>query len=124
MRVLVVDDHPTDLKLISHLLTMSGHVVFQRPSSEGVLDFVAQDRPDVVLVDLRMPGTDGVTLIRQLRGEVHASRIPIVAVTAFPDSYSRSDLMAAGCNGFLLKPLDTRTLSEQIEAAVRHGTAA
>jgi CheY-like chemotaxis protein len=115
MRVVVIDDQPTDLKLMGHLLTMSGHAVSERTSSEGVLESIAADVPDVMLVDLNMPGIDGLTLIRQLRADVRTCGIPIVAVTAYPDTYPRSELLAAGCDRCIVKPLDTRTLSLQIE---------
>jgi CheY-like chemotaxis protein len=118
MKVLVVDDHPTDLKLISHVFAMSGHLVWQKASSEGVLDLATQDRPDVIVLDLRLPGTDGLALIRQLRGDANTNAIPIVAVTAYPDSYPPSTVLSAGGNACIVKPVDTRQLSSQIERIV------
>jgi CheY-like chemotaxis protein len=122
MKILIVDDNPTDLKLMSELFRMSGHAVYEKTSSEGVLDSIVTERPDVIVLDLRLPETDGLTLIRQLRGDSDTAQILIVAVTAYPDSYSRSELRSAGCHACIVKPFDTRRLPKQIEEIVRGQT--
>jgi two-component system cell cycle response regulator len=118
MKILIVDDHPTDLKLISQLLRLNGHTVYEKTSSEGVLDSILIDRPDVIIVDLRLPDSDGLTLTRQLKADADTAQIPIVAVTAYPDDYPRSELLSAGCVACIVKPFDTRGLSKQIEEIV------
>ncbi len=115
MKVLIVEDNPRDLKLIGDLLTMSGHVVCAKTSSEGVLEFAVAERPDVIVLDVRLPDTDGLTLTRQLKAHADSTGIPIVAITAYPDRYSRLELMAAGCDTCIIKPFDTRVLPQQIE---------
>jgi CheY-like chemotaxis protein len=118
MKILVVDDHPTDLKLISELLRMSGHVVCGRSSSAGALDSIVTDRPDVIVLDMRLSGGDGLALARQLKADASTAGIAIVAVTAYPDTYPRSELLCAGCDGCILKPFDTRQLTKQVEEIV------
>jgi CheY-like chemotaxis protein len=118
MKVLVVDDHPTDLKLISHLFAMSGHLVCQKVSGEGVVDSAVADRPDVIVLDLGLPGIDGLALIRQLKRDANTATIPIVAVTAYHDRYPRSNVLCAGGNACILKPVDTRQLTRQVERIV------
>jgi CheY-like chemotaxis protein len=118
MKVLVVDDHPTDLKLISDLLRMSGHVVRERSSTVGVLDSIVTDRPDVIVLDMRLSGGDGLALARQLKADPNTAPIPIVAVTAYPDTYPRSEVLCAGCDGCITKPFDTRQLTKQVEEIV------
>ena len=115
MKVLVIEDHPTDLKLINVVLETGGHIVHQRTSAEGAVEAIVADPPDVILLDLRLPDMDGPTLVRQLKASPETRGIPIVAVTAFPDLYRRDELLAAGCDAYILKPIDTRELPKRLE---------
>ncbi|HYU35261.1 MAG TPA: response regulator [Thermoanaerobaculia bacterium] len=114
MNVLVIEDHPTDRKLLSVVLKMDGHVVHERASAEGAVEAILTATPDVILLDLRLPGMDGLALVRQLKANQETSRIPIVVVTAFPESYPRDELLAAGCDAYIAKPIDTRQLPRQL----------
>ncbi len=115
MNVLIIEDHPADLKLMNAVLQMEGHVVCERVSAEDAVGTIAAAPPDVILLDLRLPGMDGVALIRQLKGNPETRHIPIVAMTAYPESYRREDLLAAGCDAYVVKPIDTRALPRQLE---------
>jgi two-component system cell cycle response regulator len=115
MKVLVIEDHPMDLKLINVVLETGGHIVHQRTSAEGAVEAILADPPDVILLDLRLPGMDGPTLVRQLKAGAETRGIPIVAVTAFPDLYRREEMLAAGCDAYILKPIDTRELPHRLE---------
>lgn len=117
MKVMVIEDHPTDLKLMGEVLKISGHSVHERTSAEGALEAVQADCPDLILIDLRLPGMDGLTLIRRLKADAGSCHVPIVAVTAYPDRYRREALLAAGCEACIIKPIDTRELPKQLEAA-------
>lgn len=115
MNVLVIEDHPTDRKLLSVVLRMDGHIVHERASAVGAVDAILSAMPDVVLLDLRLPGIDGLTLIRQLKAQEETRHIPVVVVTAYPESYSREELLAAGCDAYIVKPIDTRELPKKLE---------
>jgi CheY-like chemotaxis protein len=117
MKVLVIEDDPTDRKLMVALLQMSGHIVRESMSAEAALDAIVADNPDVILLDLRLPGMDGLTLIRRLKANAGTSQLPIVAVTAYPERYRHDDLLAAGCQACIVKPIDTRGLAKQLEGA-------
>jgi CheY-like chemotaxis protein len=117
MKVLVIEDDPTDLKLMMAVLTMSGHVVCGITSAEEAAEAIAKERPDVILLDLKLPRMDGLALAHQLKGNALSSSIPITAITAYPDHYHRDDIVAAGCNACIAKPIDTRKLSMQLEQA-------
>jgi len=117
MKVLVVEDHPTDLKLMGAVLSMNGHIVRGTTSAEEAVDAIAAEKPDVVLLDLRLPGMNGLTLARRLKANADTRAIPIIAVTAYPERYRREDLLAAGCDACIIKPIDTRELSNAVEAA-------
>ena len=82
MNVLVIEDHATDRKLVSVVLKMDGHVVHERASAEGAADAIVSVAPDIVLLDLRLPGMDGLALVRQLKANEATRHVPIVVVTA------------------------------------------
>jgi two-component system cell cycle response regulator len=117
MKILVVEDHPSDLKLMGAVLRMSGHMVGEHTSAEGVMDAIVADKPDVILMDLNLPGMDGLALARLLKAKADTRLIPIVAMTAYPDRYRRDELITAGCEICIIKPIDTRALPEQLEKA-------
>jgi CheY-like chemotaxis protein len=117
MKVLVIEDDPTDRKLMGAVLKMSGHLVRENASAEDAVDAIAADKPDVILLDLRLPGIDGLTFIRRLKANADTRQISIVAVTAYPDRYRREDLLQAGCEACIVKPISTRGLAQQIEEA-------
>jgi two-component system cell cycle response regulator len=110
MKVLIIEDDPTDMKLMGAVLKMSGHIVGQSTSAEEAVDAIAADKPDIILLDLRLPGIDGLTFLRQLRAKAETRPIPVVAVTAYPDRYRRDEMLAAGCDAWIAKPIDTRDL--------------
>jgi two-component system cell cycle response regulator len=119
MKVLVVEDHPTDLKLMSAVLSVNGHIVRGTTSAEEAVDAIATEKPDVILLDLRLPGMDGLALARRLKANADTRSIPIIAVTAYPERYRREELLAAGCDVCIIKPIDTRKLSNALEATER-----
>ena len=119
MKVLVIEDDPTDRKLMGEVLKMSGHFVREKASAEEALVAIAADKPDVILLDLRLPGIDGLALTRQLKADADTRHISIVAVTAYPERYRREELIAAGCEACIVKPIDTRDLARQVEHAAR-----
>lgn len=118
MNVLIIEDHATDRKLLSVVLNMEGHVVHERTSAEGAVEAILEVCPDIVLIDLRLPGVDGLTLIRQLKANEETRRVPVVVVTAYPEAYPREELLAAGCAGYIVKPIDTRELPRQLAELV------
>jgi CheY-like chemotaxis protein len=115
MKVPVIEDDPTYLKLMGAVLKVSGHAVDEKTAAEGAMEAIAADRPDVILLDLRLPGIDGLGLVRLLKANAGTRQIPIVAMTAYPDRYRRDELLTAGCDAFIVKPVDTRELPKQLE---------
>lgn len=115
MNVLVIEDHATDRKLLSVVLATDGHIVHERSSAKGAVEAVRDVQPDIVLLDLQMPEVDGLSVIRQLKAHEATRHIPIVAVTAYPEAYPRDVLYSAGCEAYILKPIDTRELPKKLE---------
>jgi two-component system cell cycle response regulator len=119
IRVLLIEDDRTDLKLMSLVLAASGLTVRESVSGEGILEAVAADRPDVILLDLRLPGRDGRSIARSVKSDPRTREIPIVAVTAFPDLYGPEEMKDAGCDLCIVKPIDTRALPRTLASLVR-----
>ncbi len=115
MKILVVEDHPSDLKLMGAVLRMSGHIVGEHTSAEGVMEAIVADKPDIILMDLNLPGMDGLALTRLLKAKADTRSIPIVAMTSYPERYRREELITAGCEICIIKPIDTRQLPKQLE---------
>jgi CheY-like chemotaxis protein len=109
-RILVVDDNYVNLKLASELMECEGYVVDRAPNAEAALDSIREHKPDLVLMDLALPGMDGLELTRHLRSQEATRRIPIVALTAFAMKRDEDRAMEAGCDAYIVKPIDTRKL--------------
>lgn len=111
-RILVVDDNLVNLKLAGDLCACEGYDVDRAHSAEGALEAIARRRPDLILMDLALPGMDGLSLTRALRGREDTRDIPVVALTAFAMKHDEERAREAGCDAYLAKPIDTRALPE------------
>jgi two-component system cell cycle response regulator DivK len=108
--VLVVDDNPTNLKLIAYLLQAKGYQVRTAIDAENALQEVETCRPALILMDLQLPGMDGLELTRRLKASADTRDIVIIAVTAYAMKGDEERARAAGCDGYVPKPVDTRAL--------------
>lgn len=119
MNILLVEDDPTDSKLLGAVLESSGHRVLKMESGEQAVEEIKPRKPELILLDLQLPGMNGLALARLLKQDPDTRHIPIVGMTAAPEKFSREEALAAGCDAYIVKPVDTRKLSQQIT-----GTAA
>jgi two-component system cell cycle response regulator DivK len=113
-RVLVVEDNALNLKLVRDVLLRAGFEVIEARSGE---EGVAQARactPDMILMDLQLPGIDGTQAMRMIREDPGGTDIPIVALTAFAMSEDRERALRSGFDGYLIKPISVRDLPRQI----------
>lgn len=108
--VLVVDDNPTNLKLIAYLLQAKGYDVRTAIDAETALQEVQTFRPALILMDLQLPGMDGLELTRRLKAAPETRDIVVIAVTAYAMKGDEERARAAGCDGYVPKPVDTRAL--------------
>lgn len=113
--MLVVDDNPVNLKLASDLLEMEGMDVYRAVDAESALEMVRKKTPDLILMDIGLPGMDGLTLTKILKEEGATKNIVIVALTAFAMKGDQEKIMASGCNGYITKPINTRKFSEEVK---------
>lgn len=113
-KILVIDDNPINLKLVSELLEFEGHKILKAADAEEAQIVLAGALPELILMDIALPGMDGLTLARKLRGEERTRHIRIVALTAFAMKGDDQKAFDAGCDGYITKPIDTRRLPEQV----------
>jgi CheY-like chemotaxis protein len=115
-RILVVDDRPLNLKLTRLLLTGEGYEVQTAIDAEQALVVLQAFRPDLILMDLQLPGIDGFELTRRLKADPATAAIRIVALTAYAMKGDEERARAAGCDGYIAKPIETRRLASQVAA--------
>ena len=112
--ILVIEDHPINLKLMVNLLESEGHQVEQAENAEMALCMLSHHLPHLILMDIALPGIDGLALTRKLKGNPQTCRIPIIALTAYAMNGDQQKALEAGCNGYITKPIETRKLPQQV----------
>ncbi|MBP1817541.1 response regulator [Mycobacterium sp. OAE908] len=115
-RILVVEDNPLNLKLVRDVLSFAGYDVIEAQSGEEGLRAAKETPPDLVLMDLQLPGIDGTETLHRLRRDTLGPDVPIVAVTAFAMAEDKERAARAGFDGYIEKPISVRALPGQIEA--------
>jgi len=112
-RILIIDDNPTNLKLALCVLELEGYRVDQAVDAEQALVFLRDTVPDLIFMDISLPGMDGLTLTRKLKAEDRFKHVPIVALTAYAMKGDKENALNAGCDGYIAKPIDTRAFPAQ-----------
>lgn len=113
--ILVVDDNPTNLKLVADVLAFDGYRILKASDAEEAQEVIRTTPPDLILMDIALPGMDGLTLTRKLKSDEKTRNIIVVALTAFAMKGDDEKARAAGCDGYITKPIDTRALSGSVE---------
>jgi len=116
--ILIVDDNPTNLKLARVVLAAEGYDVRTADDAEEALRVLETFRPRVILMDLQLPGMDGLELTRKLKRDPERRGIVILAVTAYAMKGDEEKARAAGCDGYVTKPIDPETLPATIAAHI------
>jgi putative two-component system response regulator len=118
-KILVVDDHPSSRMTAVALLSVEGYDVLEAESGMAALDLVTQIAPDLILLDVMMPGMDGFEVCRRLKQDEHTRLIPVVFVTALNDRRARLKGIESGGDDFLTKPFDQLELSARVKSLIR-----
>lgn len=113
--ILVIEDHAPNATLVVDLLSFYGFRVSWAQDGEKGLEMLKVDRPDLILMDIQMPKMDGYALTRQLKADDETKAIPIVALTACAMVGDAERALAAGCDGYLTKPVNTRELPKTVK---------
>lgn len=121
--VLLVDDQPMNLELARELLEMDGYDVRTASDADEALGILAGGfRPRLILMDIQLPGMDGLELTRRLRADPAWRGIAIIALTAYAMVGDEQRALAAGCDGYIAKPINTRSFSSSVREALRRAT--
>jgi two-component system cell cycle response regulator DivK len=116
-KILIVEDSPDNMKLFRTLLTHRGHEVAGLSGGDGLLETIGRVDPDLVLMDIQLPGKDGFALLGEIRESPHRA-LRIIALTAHAMSGDRERAIGAGFDGYITKPIDIRTFPELVHRAL------
>jgi two-component system, cell cycle response regulator DivK len=116
--ILIVDDNPSNLKLAKILLESEGHHVITAGDADEALRVLETLVPHLILMDIQLPGMDGLTLTERLKSNPRTRDIPVVAMTAYAMKGDEARAHAAGCQGYITKPIDTRHFVADVMAYV------
>jgi two-component system, cell cycle response regulator DivK len=119
--ILIVEDNNVNLRLVRDILQYHGFRTLEAMTAADGIALASKHRPDLVLMDIQLPDMDGVSALQRLRAEPETQSIPVVAVTAFALQTDRERLSAAGFDGYVAKPIETRTFPEQIRQYFGNG---
>lgn len=119
--ILIVEDNEANRLLAGAVLEREGYRVEMAGNAEEALQKLANGSPDLILMDVQMPGMDGLTLTRQLKGDRRTSNIPVVALTALAMMGDRERTLEAGCSGYISKPINTRTFAVEVSKFLPSG---
>jgi CheY-like chemotaxis protein len=114
-RILIIDDNPVNLKLAADVLEAAGFVIDRAIDAEHALLVLVGTVPDLILMDIALPGMDGLSLTRKLKADAKFQDVPIVALTASAMKGDDQKALEAGCKSYITKPIDTRQLARQVQ---------
>jgi two-component system cell cycle response regulator DivK len=114
--IVIIEDNAENARLAEKLLRNGGYKIMVATDGESGLTTVFEHRPDLVLMDLGLPDIDGQTVVGLLRQQADLNTVPIIAFTAYPEDTAHSMATAYGCDGVIVKPINTRTFVAQIQA--------
>lgn len=112
--ILIVEDNPLNMELVADILDAHGYQIIQATSGKDALAKVEGNLPDLVLMDIQLPGLDGLTVTGILKDNPQTAGIPIIALTAHAMRGDEERVRQAGCDGYISKPIDTRALPKTI----------
>jgi CheY-like chemotaxis protein len=117
--VLIVEDNERNSKLVRDVLGHAGFSTLEARSAETGIELARLQKPDIVLMDINLPGMTGFEALAALRADALTASIPVLAVTAYAMKDDRARILAAGFDGYVEKPLDVRALPGEVEALIR-----
>ncbi len=114
-RILVVEDNEKNMYLIGFILRNNGYEVIEARTGEEGVELAIKEKPDLVLMDIQLPGIDGLETTKRIRGSEAGGELPIVALTSYAMTGDREKALNAGCTGYLEKPINPETFMTDIE---------
>ena len=113
--ILVIEDNALNMKLVKSLLTIGHHEMIEAPDAETGITLARDKKPDLILMDIQLPGMDGLSATRILKEDPSMKGIPVVAFTSFAMEGDEEKALEAGCAGYITKPLNTQNFLKTVE---------
>jgi two-component system cell cycle response regulator DivK len=115
-KILLVEDNPVNRRLAVFLLRSQGYQVVEATSAKEAFEVLQRQHPDLIVMDIQLPGMDGLEVTRKLKAQPATASIPVVAVTSYAMKGDREKALAAGCAGYVTKPIDKNTFIQEVAA--------
>ena len=120
-RILIVEDNDKNLKLVRDVLQAKGYTTLEAGTAEDGLAIARDEAPDLILMDIQLPGMSGIEALKALRADPATAALPVVAVTASVMQQDRQEIMRAGFDAFIEKPINLRGLLDTVQKVMRPG---
>ena len=118
-KVLVIEDNEKNRYLISFILKGEGFEVIEAVTGEEGVEAALRERPDLILMDIQLPGIDGYETTRRIRASPDGAKVPVIALTSYAMTGDRERALAAGCTGYVEKPINPDTIMDEIQKYLR-----
>jgi CheY-like chemotaxis protein len=115
-KILLVEDNEVNRRLAGFLLRTQGYQVREATTAAAAFEMLETDRPDLIVMDIQLPGMDGLEATRKLKEQPTTADIPVIAVTSYAMKGDREKALAAGCAGYVTKPIDKKIFIQEIAA--------
>ena len=119
--ILVIEDNELNMKLVNGLIGIGKYRMLQAQDAESGIEIIHEQRPDLVLMDIQLPGMDGLTATKILKEDPDLKNIPIVALTSYAMQGDKEKALEAGCVGYITKPIDTRKFLKTLSQYLKNG---
>jgi two-component system, cell cycle response regulator DivK len=116
--ILIVEDHEKNRKLARDVLQVKGYQTIETETAEEGIEFAIEKHPALILMDIQLPGIDGITALKRLRSDPKTKTIPVIAITASAMTYNRLTMMAEGFDGFQSKPISVKDFLEEVRRVI------
>ncbi|WP_372524621.1 response regulator [Piscinibacter sp.] len=123
LRILVIEDSPVNMALTVAILESVGNIVLQAETGLRGIELARQEQPDIILMDVQLPDIDGLVATRMLKADPQTSRLPVIALTAFAMKSDEDEARAAGCDGYVTKPIRYKDFLAELEKVLGRNTA-
>jgi len=115
-KILIVEDDPMNMELFRDLLEVQGYIIYEAADAHEAIEQAKENKFDLILMDIQLPGMDGLTATKIIKDESENSDTPVVALTAYAMKGDKERIEGAGCDGYITKPIDTKEFSETVAA--------
>jgi two-component system cell cycle response regulator DivK len=119
LRILVIEDSPVNMALTVAILENAGHAVLQADHAQHGMELARTERPDLILMDIQLPDLDGLAATRMLKSDPRTADVPVIALTAFAMKGDEEDTRAAGCDGYVTKPIRYKDFLAEVDKVMR-----